>query len=349
MRKLLRPAAVVAAAALAVTTLAAPAQAAPADRAGTWLGKQLTDGVVHNDQFDFDDLGLTADVALGLDAIGGHRRKVRRISTAVAEQVDAYTAPAEGEVYAGPVAKAAVLALVAGRDPRSFGGVDLVARLEDRTADSGRIADESQHGDFANTIGQAFAARALTQVGSNEAAAARGFLLQQQCSEGYFRIAFSDKAAEDQSCDAAGGAPNVDVTALAVIALEALPTKGRKVRRSVNEAAAWLKSVQKKNGSFEPGDSAEEGRNANSTGLAAWALGETGRCAVAAKAATWVKGLQVRGKLAGTPFAGDKGAIAYDKAAYAAAESAGITDATRDQWRRTTAQATPGLSYVAGC
>ena len=66
-----------AAVALASTTfaVAAPAQAAetPADRAvsagSTWLKGQLTAGILHNDEYDYDDLGLSADIAFALDAV----------------------------------------------------------------------------------------------------------------------------------------------------------------------------------------------------------------------------------------------------------------------------------------
>ena len=37
-----------------------------------WLADQLTNGVVHNDQFSFDDYGLTADVGFALAALEGH-------------------------------------------------------------------------------------------------------------------------------------------------------------------------------------------------------------------------------------------------------------------------------------
>lgn len=354
MRALLRPVAVVAAGLVTTTMLQAPAQAAPADRSAGWLEKQLTNKVVHNDQFDFDDLGLTIDVALALEEVGGHRRTVRQISRAVADGAAAYTAPEAGEVYAGATAKAAVLAVVANRDPRAFGGLDLVTQLENRTddegADRGRISDESQFGDFANTLGQVFAVWALARTGSPEAGAARGFLLDQQCEAGFFRVSFSDPAAPDQTCDGdPAAAPNVDVTALAVIGLDALPRKGRQVRRAMADATAWLKSAQRRNGSFAPGDSDLEGPNSNSTGLAGWALGETGSCARARKAAGWVKKLQVAGRLRGTPYAGERGAIAYDRAGYAAGESDGITVESQDQWRRATAQAAPALRFVRGC
>ena len=39
------------------------------DTAFGWLTGQLTDGAIHNDQYDFDDFGLTIDVELALDTV----------------------------------------------------------------------------------------------------------------------------------------------------------------------------------------------------------------------------------------------------------------------------------------
>lgn len=359
-RTFLRPVAVVAAGLVTATMLQAPATASPVGDGESWLKKQLTSNLVVGEYEDswtdpenpvwveYTDHGLTADVAIALDAIGGNARKVRRIAAALRPEVDAWTGNGD---YAGSVAKAVVTAVLGKKDPRDFGGVDLVAQLEERTADAapitGRIEDVGD--DYSNTIGQAFAALALASTGSEEAPAARRFLLDQQCADGSFRLLFSDKSAEDQSCDAdAASAPDTDVTALSVILLSELPQQGKAVKRATRHALGWLQDAQKRNGSFGGGTSTE-GSNSNSTGLAAWALGDAGRCGAAEKAADWVRTLQVRGRTGGTPMAGEKGAIAYDKAGYAAGQESGITRVGRDQWRRATSQAAPALRYVRGC
>jgi hypothetical protein len=359
MRNLLRPVAVLATGIVVTTTLAAPAQAAPADRGGEWLQTQLTDGIVHNDEFDFDDLGLTADVGLAFAALG-QRPAMRRVRNALAGRVDSYTTGADfgapGEIYAGATAKLTVLAQVSGADARSYGGVDVVRRLERRVSNRapivGRIRDKAAS-DFSNSIGQAFAARGLARAGSGKAGGAIRFLLKQQCSAGYFRLTFSRPGKRNQSCDAGAAgvsAPDTDVTALAVLSLRSLPRsqRTRATRAAVADAVAWMRRTQKRNGSFG-GGVATEASNANSTGLAAWALGESGVCRPARKAARWVRALQVAGDTAGTPLEGENGAIAYDQAALTTASGSGITDGDRDQWRRATAQAAPGLAYVGGC
>ncbi|MGZ5400295.1 MAG: hypothetical protein ACXWDM_09795 [Nocardioides sp.] len=357
MHHLLRPVAVLATAAVIATSFTQPAQAAPDDLGARWLERQLTDGLVHNDQFDFDDYGLTADVALGLDAIGGQRATVRGIGNALAPHVNSWTTGVDfgsDDIYAGSVAKAVVLAQAAGKDPRAFGGVDLVERLEGLVSDEsptvGRIEDQGAD-DFSNTIGQSFALTGLAAAGSRRTAGVRRFLLLQQCDAGWFRLNFSRQAKLEQGCEFGSKATrkrDTDVTALAVLALDSLPKQGRRVRAAVDNATDWLVRTQRRNGSFGGGP-ATQGSNANSTGLAAWALGEVGACSAARVAGAWVQGLQLRGDLSGTEYAGEKGAIAYNGAAHRAGETDGITTETRDQWRRTSAQAVPGLNVLTDC
>ncbi len=237
---------VLAAAAVAVATLSAPgpAQAAtydasPGTPARTWSTGQLTGGLVHNPS----TAGSTTTASPSTppsdcDGLGGHAATVTQISDAIASDIDSYTTNVDygtADVYAGAVAKATVLAQAAGADPASYGGVDLVGRLEGRTSTDpvtlGRIEDyvdpaNQYGGDYANVIGQSFAAEGLAAAGSPRSADATAYLLEQQCSEGYFRLDFTkDKTAVDQSCDggkAAGDSPaDTDVTALAVLALEA--------------------------------------------------------------------------------------------------------------------------------
>jgi hypothetical protein len=354
--KLVHRAAVVLATGALVLTTAGTAQAATVDTSADWLTRQLTGGVVHNDQFDIDDYGLTADAALALKTIGGHGTAVRQIRNALAAHVDSWTTGVDygsDDVYAGAVAKAVVVAEATGADPRTFGGVDLVKRLQQRvsatSATVGRISDKSAYGDYANTIGQSFAARGLASAGASKAPSATKFLLQQQCSPGFFRLNFAAPTAARQGCDAGTAtqsAPDTDVTALALLNLKALPRKSSAVKAAISDAAGWLKRNQKTNGSFGGGP-ATEASNSNSTGLAGWALGSTGACKQAAKAAAWVRDLTVRGDVSGTPLAGEKGAIAYDRGAYDAARTDGITTQSQDQWRRATTQAAPALANLS--
>lgn len=332
---------------------AAPAGAAEEKRASQWLAGELgPDDLMVNEEFAFTDVGLSIDAGLALLGSGRKGAVARDIAAAAAGEVESYTQGGEfdpGAVYAGATAKLAAYTVLTGGDPTDVGGTDLVAQLEGVTADegpsAGRITDQSGFGDFANTIGQAFAATALSRAGSPEAGAAVDFLLAQQCADGYFRLPFTtDATAEDQSCDADGGQPSVDTTGLVVTQLMQVEGSSKKVRRALDSASSWLASVQLRDGSFPTGVEGE-GSNTNSTGLAGWALAEVGSCGRARKAARWVTSLQVGPQDSETQLDEEIGAIAFDRAAFRAGKADGITD--RDQWRRATAQATAVLENLS--
>lgn len=336
------------------TAGAANAATSPTASASRWLSAQLTNGLVHNSLYNIDDYGLTADTALAINELGGHRSKVAAARKALAANIDNWIrGGTTTDLYAGSVAKATVLAEKLGANPKKFGGENLVTLLEGTVstapATKGRIQDTSSYGDYANTIGQALAAEALSVAAPRKAGPVVGYLLQQQCSTGYFRLYFAAPTAP-QGCDAGSpattSAPDPDATSTALRALEGLRQTHRVVKAE-KKAVRWLLKQQLGNGSFVGGSSTAT-PNANSTGLAASALAAAGQCKPARKAARWVAKLQV-GPSATGPLAGQKGAIAYDAAAFTAAQVAGITAATQDQWRRASAQASPGLVDAANC
>lgn len=353
MRTFLRPVAVAAAGLVTATMLQTPAQAAPVDDGATWLTAQLDENsVVYNEQFGgFEDLGLTIDVGLALQRVGGHDADVAAVREAMSSRVDAYTTY-EDDVYANSVAKLMAFAQrSSGGAGKKFGGVNLLKRLNGvvlmKGRLEGRLADKSS-ADYANTLGQAFAVEALARAGSGKADEVRGFLLQQQCGAGWFRLGFSGKKASEQGCRAKKDQPDTDATVFAIDGLRSLEKKNKAVRTAIREGLDWLERSQAADGGHG-GGVATEAANANSTGLAAMVLGDAGRCESATAAAQWVADLQVTGDQTGTPLEGEEGAVAYDEAAMTAAEADGITVETRDQWRRAGSQAVPGLRYVAGC
>lgn len=355
--------ALVASAALTLTTLAGTAtsaSAAPgtiddgaATLASTWIKGELKDGLAVGDFGP--DYGLSIDIALGLSETG-NESAVRTISGAVAAQVDSYTTGGTDDpnsVYTGATAKAATLARVAGGNPTNYGGVNLVTRLESRVATaapiSGRIEDASKYGDFANVIGQSFAARELTKAGSARAADAVAFLLAQQCGGGYFRLDLTkSKTNPSQSCvdGSADSSADLDATSLAVINLAASGSASPEVKAALDKAGTWLAAQQSSNGAF--GSIGATGKpNTNSTGLAGWALGSLANKTAAADAAVWVrKRMPVDKNRCRSALSKNLGAVAYDDAAVKAARTAGITDKTVDQWRRATAQALPVLQWA---
>ncbi|MGQ2911756.1 hypothetical protein [Aeromicrobium sp.] len=332
-----------AATALGAGLLAVPAAQADTSRtpqtvdAADWLSSQVTDGVLYNEQYDFVDWGLTLDTLLALDAVGGYNAKVADIADALADDLGSYIGTG-GESYAGSTAKALVAVQAADRNTADFGGTDLVGATEARVDGTGRLADASAFGNFANVFGQAFAVKGLHAADSGEAPAATTFLLQQQCADGGFRLDFT---ATDTSCS--GDDAQTDSTAIAVDAL--LPQSGTPaVATALDEAEAWLNSQQDASTGAFAGGPGTETVNTNSTAVAAVALEKLGQADRAAKAAAWVAERQVTAYSAcGTDLDGERGAVGYDDAAIATAEDDGIEVETTDQWRRATAPAVAAL------
>lgn len=343
---------VVSGSALAVS----PADAATPDPVGVnqgaaWLQGELTGNVVHNDQFDFDDISLTADFAFALDAVGGHAGAVDNMVDAIEPRAhdEWYTSTFNGvtTTYGGSLAKLLVLAQETGRSATSFGGNNLVTLLQAQTADAapiaGRVENTNDSFGDANVVGQAYAARGLATAGSPEAAAATSFLLKQQCSSGYFRLNFTaSKSAAGQSCTDGTDTPDTDATAIAVLQLASQSSNGA-VATAIAKAKTWLLNQQRCDGSFGGGTSTE-GSNANSTGLTAWALGDT---VSSRQAAAWLRAHQATSADSGNSLAGETGAIAYDDAGLAAGRTGGITAALQDQYRRATSQAVPGIRWYS--
>lgn len=328
---------------------AAPPYDADGPASGTgWLGSQLDDGLLAASFGDGADVGLTIDAALAFDDLGRRSSAVERIADAVEPLAEDYVSipdPAAPYYFAGETAKTLVLTQSAGRDPRAYGGVDLVERLESLTGVNGRIADVYEgvtEPDSANTISQSFAVQGLRTAGSDVAAAATDHLLRQQCEAGYFSLALSTG---DATCDSTDASPQVDATALALLALRD-QAADPDVATAITAARRWLRSVQLDDGAFGSDDFIP-GANANSTGLAAWALGASGARAAAQDAAIWLREHQLVNTASCTPYAAaDEGAIGYDDSGLDAAASGSIPDGLADQFRRASAQALPGLGYA---
>jgi len=297
---------------------AVPAGAAPTfnrvDAAAGWLARQMVDGehfeVVFGDQ-SFPDQGLTIDGVLAFAAARTSDAYAARATAWLArpEILNGYTGGGGSESYAGATAKLALAAEVRGLDPGSFGGVDLLARLRELQAPSGRFTDRSDFGDFSNAFSQSFAILALGRAGGAPAMAAT-YLAGSQCADGGFPLLFEQPTCTSQA----------DATALAV---QALLVAGRPLVAA--SAVRWLVGIQAADGSFSDAGVP----NANSTGLAAQALAVSGQLGAWLEARQFVLGLQVG--CAGS--ATDRGAVAYS------AEGFEQTTAVR-----ATAQAVPGLA-----
>ena len=243
---------------------------------------------------------------------------------------------------ANAVAKTLLLEEISGADVSA--GIDLDADLrglmETDGADLGRFTDTDSlgFGQFANGIGQALAILALDRTAGGVPSEAVDYLLDQQCSDGSFRLYQFGYVLEfgpppvtvtTHSCeDPAEG--DADATAFALQALLAVPSSTA-VSDAVSGAVAFLLGQQQGSGGFF-GTGAV---NSNTTGLAAAALRAAGEDDAADAGAAFLAALQ-------SDACAEFGAIAYDQSAF----DAGIA-ADRGQWTRASAQGALGLGLPA--
>ena len=321
-----------------------------------WLIGQLRpDGTMPASFGQGADLGLSVDSLWALEATGASDATVRHTWSALSTPaaVSAFTGPGfytsigmPQARFGGQSAKLLLAAATVGADVADVGGRDLRRQTLDLVApggaQKGRIRDVGTGSDNTNIISQSLGVMGLSVTGSVPPDTVT-FLLSQQCSRGYFRLYDND----DRSCDAAAPADATadnDGTAFGVQALIAAKAAGGAVpQAAIDRGVSYLASVQRPDGSFG-GGVGTQGSNTNSTGLAAAALQAGGDVAAAARAGAWVASLEATGvDAAGTPLAGDLGAIAYDPSAWAQGLRGGI-GAGGDQWRRATAQAVFALS-----
>lgn len=336
-----------------------------AEAAAGWLAARLQDGLVSSSYQDpkgkwitTPDAGLSLDIALALQEVDGFEDERSRILAAVEEQVDTYVGSGKDQ-YAGPLGKLVTAVQAEGTDPAEYADGDLVTRLEGLVVttgpEEGRAKDTWSAGnefgaDYSNAIGQSYVVRGLAGAGSDLADEAAGFLLQQQCEDGFFRVPMDS---EDFTCDggtAKESTPSTDATAFAVLALaEAVDAGvdglGSEADPALERARTWLLAQQDEDGAFA--DTEGGVPNVNSTGMAAEALAVLGEDDAAAAAARWVAERQVTDDAAeGTDLADHVGAVAYDEAALESGADNGITRATRGQWVQATAQAVGALTEL---
>ena len=332
----------------ALTAISSPAHAAtdpaPAAAAAAWLDQQVPAGGLFAGDFGAD-YGLSIDVALALSDADPDSATVDRIRDAVAADVDSYIAYSyeDGGVThtgetGGATAKALVLAQRTGGTPTSFGGVDLVDRLESLVDADGRVIstfDGAPDPSYDNTYIQTLAVSGLAGTGSPARATTMSYLLAQQCADqGFFRGDIPEGPG-----DPCADHPDTDSTAQAVLALQGEGAAGT----ARTAAVEWLVQAQRPNGSFGGGETTEAA-NANSTGLAAAALASEGRDDAAAKAAAWLRAHQATNVANCVYYAGaDLGAVFYDNATRKAAQGGAMDSALTGQTVRATSQVVSGL------
>lgn len=307
-----------------VATTGAPAQAATtpptpaATAAAAWLDAELAGGLLEADP---DQLGSTIDLGLSLGATNASPATLAKVRAGVDSALASY---AGGNP--GATAKAAAFYEAVG----GGASAELIDELE------GFVDDVTgQLGATANVYDQVWAAQALREAGSAETGTATEFLVSQRCEGAGWGYEFN-------GCNS-----DVDATAWAVLALLPL-TSEPDVKAAVDGGLAWLQSVQFADGGFGWNVADATSANANSTGLAGWALGAAGRTEAAAKAATWIANRQVVALPAcgATRIDSENGALAPDQAQLDTARQQGLTAGDLATWKRAGAQALAALAYL---
>ncbi|WP_338748106.1 hypothetical protein [Janibacter alittae] len=312
--------------------VAPAASAAAPDDSVAYLAERLADGgdrlVTESGGQSFDDLGLTIDAILGMTAAGSGGDSAAAASDYVLANSATYIG-SEDEVYSAATAKLLTFATARGLDPRTVNGVDLVTKLQSLEEENGQFADQSEYGDYSNTLGQSFALIGLERAdGVNPSTASVGFLLEQQCDDGGFRLTYDNPdETGDEACTS-----DPDATSMAV---QALHTVGGH-DTAVQSATDYLASRQAATGGVGGGETTE-GANANSTGLAAVAFRLAGRADARARALDYVESVTF-----GCDTPAVVGGIAYNRADFEAATAKGADAQPDGTITRTTAQAVLG-------
>jgi Prenyltransferase and squalene oxidase repeat len=218
----------------------------------------------------YADFGLTIDGAFALAATGDEDPALKGIVAfldAGGKDPHGYTVntwTGIGTRYAsgGSIGDEALLAQVAGDNPRDFGGHDLIAALNASVcarASTGGNTSCAGPGNYAyatSVFDQALGIIAQMRASqASEAAAPIRYLESLRNTDGSFPSLIPDSHDQD-----------VDSTAMAVMALALVPTAA--AAADVRSGVAWIASRQEGDGGF-PGTS---GDSVNSTGLAIQAL-----------------------------------------------------------------------------
>ena len=301
-------------AAAALTVSAAPDAGAappyvvttdPVKAAAGWLSTQFVDArylpTPAGDRFvsgvyggvTYLNYGENADVIFGLAAAGAAGAKIGAALGYLRANVVAYTGVNDpANVGDGAIGKTALAAIVAGADPTAFGSWNLLAQLKDDECTAVNGTSCVAVGGSRNTYtsnSESFVVLAEARAGGaySPSAAKVAYFLSLQCADGGF-------TGDLLVCGS--GTPDLDATAYAAMALEALGGH----RAALARATAWLTAQQRAAGYWTVGGTA----NTNSTGLAAAALQGAGVDVSAAR--QWLLRQQVPAGRAGA------GAFAFD-------------------------------------
>ncbi|MFJ5881645.1 prenyltransferase/squalene oxidase repeat-containing protein [Kitasatospora cineracea] len=247
-----------------------PARTPDLVKAGGYLADpaRLIDGHYYEGFPDFADFGLTIDTAYALAATGTDDAALRRITDFLDQQgkdrsersVNDWTAIGTEWAGGGSIGKEALLAEIVGRDPRNFGGQDLIAALDQLVcdhADAGAGCDGPGNYQWAQSVfSQSLGVIAQFRAGhAEQAAPAAAYLRGLQNADGSWPSLIPNSHT-----------PDVDSTAIAAMALDLLPDQ--ESGQAVERALTWLAAQQLPDGGF-PGSA---GDSVNSAALAVQGL-----------------------------------------------------------------------------
>ncbi|MDR0488328.1 MAG: terpene cyclase/mutase family protein [Propionibacteriaceae bacterium] len=304
----------------------APATAkgsADAVTAVAWLGQILADNDDVIPGFSGVDWELTTDSIFALASAGVGGTQLSKTAAKLKASGSAYIGSSSeiGTRWAR-AAKVALALMVAGEDPTSFDGRNLLFEIRSVMNADGSFGNPGSDSSFNHSL----AMLALARTDGGVPVQATQWILGRQCStDGSFGWS--------SGC---GGA-DIDMTAMV---LQALQASGASGSPEYAMAEQWLISKQESSGGF----SAFGAPNANSTGLGSQAL--HGNTAVLEGAVRFIGTLQVSctsieastGKLTEA----DLGAIAYNPETFSQGVDEGIESST-SQFVRATVQAVLGL------
>ncbi len=166
----------------------------------------------------FSPVGSTADAVLTMAAARRSAAGVRAALGYLREGLDDLTS-------VGLKAKVVMAAVAGGRDPRSFGGHNLVAEIKASQQASGQYGDGS---DFTGVASHSLAMLAVAAAGGDTVpAGAAQWLADAQCGDGGWQYDQPASAADDEHCydgsDTDAARTDANTTSYAVQALAAAP------------------------------------------------------------------------------------------------------------------------------
>lgn len=323
-------------------TAAAPPTTNPetaGDLAAGWIARQVDAGIPLIN-FGSPDWGVTLDAAISLAATETGGAQLDAVWAALVADRETVVDPFSSGDQPGRLARVILLAHAIGESPTAVGaapGDDLVARLLATVTPAG--PDAGLFGDptslspmYDGAFRQSYSIAALVAAGAAVPADSWQWLLDQQCADGSWMPYRAESAGVLAPCAFDGATfvgPDTNSTAAAINGLGAVGEGAS----AIDEAAAWLASVQNADGGWGlfPGDASEP----SSTGLSWQALVHAGFGAAPEfldKSATPLATL-MSFQLGCTAPPEDRGALTYP----------GSNDAPN---AFSTAQATPALAGV---